>query len=128
MNIPCTFPPELEPEEIPIAIVERQERDREMLDWFTNAIHILDSYQAGQRTRKQLRMSLRTWALALGMFTVADANGPAELARKCGVSKACLDKALNHFTKQLRLDPLPGQRCAAARNHMAAARKRQLSK
>ena len=125
-RIPITFPTEFEPEDVPVEVLDRQERDRQVVDWFERAMHILRAYQSHQSKACELQMSFRCMMLALGFSLVAGADGPAELARKCKVTKACLDKCLNHFIAQLQLDPLPGQRKKEAREAMSAARKSQL--
>lgn len=125
-HIPIKFPDEIEPEEIAIEVVGRRERDRMIVDFFERANHILAAYQSHQKTATELRMSFRCMMLALGFYLVAGSESPGDLARKCGVSKACLDKCLNHFILQLRLGPLPGQRKNEARDAMSAARKSQL--
>jgi hypothetical protein len=105
----------------------RRQRER-IVNFFERAFHILNAYQAHQESEKALRMSLRAMELALGFHLAAGADGPAELARQCGVSKQALDKCLNHFLEQLELEPLPFQRKAAARENMAAARHRQIQR
>lgn len=119
--------------EVPIQDRERQERDEAIIGFFENAFHVLNAYQIHQRndvhcTLGDLRMSTRAMAMAVGFRLVAGADGPAELAKDCGVSKQALGKCLNHFIEQLKLSPLPFQRKQEARQNMAEARKRQVVK
>jgi hypothetical protein len=125
MKIPISFP-EQEPEPEPVEIQVRFERDCEMLEWFERVWHILNAYQLRQRGERQLRMSTRAMQLALGFRLAAGADGPAALARNCGVTKQAMNNCLRHFIEQLQLTPLPGQRRAEARKHMAEARLNQL--
>lgn len=106
---------------------DRRERDERIVGWFENVFHIILAYQAHQQTAKEKTMSIRAMALALGFHLAAGAEGPAELAKRCGVSKQTLGKCLNHFIAQLKLSPLPFQRKADARKNMAEARKRQVA-
>lgn len=106
---------------------ERVERDEKIIGFFERAFHILNAYQSHQGTVKQMHMSSRAMQLALGFHLAAGADGPAELARQCGVSKQALGKCLNHFLAQLRLEPLPFQRNGEARKNMADARMKQLA-
>jgi hypothetical protein len=113
-------------EEVEVPI--REERDRRIIDFFERCFHILNAYQSHQQNdAKALLMSVRTMELAIGFHLAAGAEGPAELARKCGVSKQTLGKCLNHFLEQLRLEPLPFQRNEEARKNMTKARKEQLA-
>lgn len=141
MNI--TFPdPEPEPEVVDII----REHDRKVVGFIENVLHILNAYQHHQTSEramlnpavKRLRMSTRAMALALGYPLAAGLEpadeakkrphpGPAELAKKCGMSKATVTKCLNHFIRQLRLGKLPGQRDESARKNMADARRRQVT-
>lgn len=118
-----------EPVEVAVVDVEadeRRERDERMISFFENVFHMLNAYQSHQETAYDLRMSLRAMCLALGFSLAAGAEGAADLARQCGMSKQTVNKCLNHFLEQLRLEPLPFQRDAEARLNMAEARKRQL--
>lgn len=110
------------------AFDDQNERDERIIGFFENAFHILNAYQSHQDGERQLRMSCRTMQLALGFHLAAGADGPADLAKKCGVSKQALGKCLNHFIEQLKLSPLPFQRKEDGRQNMAMARKRQLAK
>jgi hypothetical protein len=107
---------------------ERRERDERIVNWFERAFHILNAYQSHQASAKELRMSLLSMQLALGFHLAAGADGPAELARRCGVSRQCLNKCLNHFLEQLNIERLPFQRDEEARENMSAARKEQLAR
>lgn len=127
-HLPITEFEEIEPETVEIHDSERQERDEKIIGWFENAFHILNAYQAHQSGEKDLRMSLRAMEMALGFQLAAGADGPAELARKCGVSKQALGKCLNHFMAQLKLQPLAFQRKEEARLNMAEARREQVQK
>lgn len=114
--------------EAPIEDVERRERDEAIVNWFERAFHVLNAYQTHQTSANQLRMSLRAMELALGFHLAAGADGPAELAKRCRVSKQALGKCLNHFIEQLALEPLPCQRKAQARDNMRRARLNQITK
>ena len=107
---------------------EINERDWQIIDYFGRACHILNAYQAHQSSAKELRMSSRAMQLALGFTLAAAANGPTELAKKCGFSKATVGKCVNYFIAQLALEPLPGQRKEEGRKNMARARKAQLKR
>lgn len=114
---------------VPGPIIEddaRREREERIVNFFERAFHILNAYQSHQQTPKELRMSLAAMELALGFHLAAGADGPAELARRVGVSKQALGKCLNHFIEQLQLEPLPFQRDREARGNMAEARRRQV--
>lgn len=107
-------------------IDDRQERDERIIDFFQNVFHILNAYQSHQSGERELRMSTRTMQFALGFYLCAGADGPVELAQKCGMSKQAVGKCLNHFVQQLRLCPLPSQRNEEARANMASARRKQV--
>lgn len=126
-KIPITFAQE-ESFEVPIEDLERQERDERIVNWFENVFHILNAYQAHQKTAKQLRMSLRAMQLALGFHLAAGADNPAMLAKSCQVGKWTLGKCLEHFEDQLKLAPLLCQRSQEARKNMSTARKEQVEK
>lgn len=128
MTQPATTFDPCEPEQIPAEVIERRDRDERIVGWFENAFHILNAYQAHQTSAKQLRISRDCMEMALGFRLAAGAEGPAELARKYGVSKQAVGKCLNHFIAQLRLEPLPFQRKADARENMRKARKSQVKK
>jgi hypothetical protein len=103
-----------------------QEQFERIISFFENTQHILNAYQSHQSGERNLRMSTRAMQLALGFYLAAGADGPAELARKCGVDKQTLGKCLNHFVAQLSLEPLPFQRKSDARANMADARRKQV--
>jgi hypothetical protein len=124
-KLPITFAPE-EAFEVPIEDLERRERDEKIVNYFEDGFHILNAYQSHQKTAKQLRMSLKAFQLAMGFHLAAGADGPAALARQCGVDKQTLGKCLNHFIELLKLTPLGCQRNQEARKHMSTARKEQV--
>lgn len=113
------------PEANDLEMQQFEDRSR-ILEWFERALHILNAYQSHQSGEHNLRMSAKCWQLALGYHLPAGAQGPAELARQCGVSKQAAGKCLNHFIEQLKLSPLPGQRKQEARENMAEARRQQV--
>lgn len=105
---------------------ERDDRDECICHYFQNAFHLLMDYQRRQWTEAQLRMSVRALCLALGFREAAGANSATELARKMNMSRQCVNKAVNHFVRALRLGPLPTQRDECARENMKRARKEQI--
>lgn len=71
-------------------------------------------------------VAARTMALVLGHETAAGAATIADLARKAGALKQTVNKCAVLFEEGLSLPPRFGQRSAAARESMRAARRRQL--
>lgn len=115
----------------PVILMDEEDSGREregaIINYFERAFHILNAYQEGQKP-KHHKMSLRAMELALGFHLAAGSDNAAELARKCGVTKAAANKCLNGFMSALALEPLPSQRKDKARQNMSVARRKQLGK
>lgn len=126
LKIPISPFDEGEGFDVPIEDAARKRRDEEIITFFENGFHILNAYQSRQKTAKQILTSLRAFQFALGFHLVAGADGLADLARQCGVSKQAMGKCVNHFISQLKLSPLASQRNQQARDNMARARKEQV--
>ena len=125
--------PDLEAEER----VERMERDEAIFHFFEKAFRVLMTYQCNQKTPKELRMSTASMRMALGFKIEAirvtktgkkhiNIEGPADLAKLCGIKKQTVNKCVLHFIDQMKLSPIPGQRDEEARKKMEEARKLQL--
>jgi|GEM_PF-2502770 len=93
---------------------------------FRQALHVLITYQANQKSAADVQMSTRVLALELGYTTAAGAECVADLARRLGLQKQTVNKCALNFQSKLGLPPRLGQRGELARANMAEARKGQL--
>jgi hypothetical protein len=98
------------------------------LEWFIkDAMKFLVAYQQKQSGAAELKMSTRAMCMVLGFFTAAGARESADLGRQLGLGKATVNKCVNQFLNDLKLEKLPNQRGDVARQHMTEARKEQLN-